>query len=196
MEDRAIETIKLMLTRRKPDVAREVKEVTIDNVTQGGTTPANAYLIGDVLAIFSRRTKLLETEITTMITAVEGSEYNKSRLIIVSLSKPSENVAKVIKSYAKDGVQFFKIQELQYDITQHRVYMPHRILNDDERSAVFNKYKISDAENQLPWIDCQDPPIKWIGGKPGDVIEVTRHSDSAGPSLYYRYVVEDVNVAQ
>ena len=31
---------------------------------------------------------------------------------------------------------------------------------------------------------------------PGDVIEVTRHSDTAGRSNYYRYCVEDVNVAQ
>jgi DNA-directed RNA polymerase subunit H (RpoH/RPB5) len=38
--------------------------------------------------------------------------------------------------------------------------------------------------------------IKWIGAIPGDVIEVIRHSDAAGRSAYYRYCVEDVNVAQ
>jgi DNA-directed RNA polymerase subunit H (RpoH/RPB5) len=30
---------------------------------------------------------------------------------------------------------------------------------------------------------------------PGDIIEVTRHSDVAGPQAYYRYCVADVNVA-
>ena len=190
MEERAIETLKLMLSRRKDD-AREVKEVTIDNVTQDKTTPANAYLIGDILVVFSRRTKLLENEIHSMIQSIQTSEYDKNRLIFVSLSKPSDNVSKVIKSYSKDGIQFFQIQELQYDLMAHRMYMPHRILNEDEKTAIFNQYKISEPENQLPWIDSQDPPIKWIGAKPGDVIEVTRHSDSAGRSLYYRFVVED-----
>jgi DNA-directed RNA polymerase subunit H (RpoH/RPB5) len=74
--------------------------------------------------------------------------------------------------------------------------MPHRILSEEERTAVFNKFKISEPENQLPWLDSQDAMVKWIGAIPGDVVEVTRHSDTAGRSAYYRYVVEDVNVAQ
>jgi DNA-directed RNA polymerase subunit H (RpoH/RPB5) len=37
--------------------------------------------------------------------------------------------------------------------------------------------------------------VKWIGGRPGDVIEVNRHSDVAGAQLYYRYCVPDVNIA-
>lgn len=196
MEEKAIEIIQLMLDRRQPGVAREVKEVTIENVTQGGTNPANAYLIGDILVVFSRKAKLLENEMEKMMNSIEGSEYSKTRLIVVSLSKPSVNVLKGIKYYAKEGVQFFQIQELQYDLMAHRMYMPHRIVNEDERSAIFNAHKVSDPENQLPWIDSQDPPIKWIGAKPGDVIEVTRHSDAAGPTKYYRYVVEDVNITQ
>jgi DNA-directed RNA polymerase subunit H (RpoH/RPB5) len=73
--------------------------------------------------------------------------------------------------------------------------MPHRILNEEERTAVFNKYSIVKPEDQLPWIDSQDPMIKWIGALPGDVIEVSRHSDVAGSQIYYRYCVPDVNVA-
>jgi DNA-directed RNA polymerase subunit H (RpoH/RPB5) len=36
---------------------------------------------------------------------------------------------------------------------------------------------------------------KWIGAVPGDVIEVIRHSDVAGRVPFYRYCVEDVNIA-
>jgi DNA-directed RNA polymerase subunit H (RpoH/RPB5) len=74
--------------------------------------------------------------------------------------------------------------------------MPHRVLVDAERTVVLDTFKISNPENQLPWIDSQDTMVKWIGAIPGDVIEVTRHSDTAGRSFYYRYCVEDVNVAQ
>jgi DNA-directed RNA polymerase subunit H (RpoH/RPB5) len=73
--------------------------------------------------------------------------------------------------------------------------MPHRILKEDEKQAVLKRYNITKPEEQLPWIDSQDAMVKWIGGRPKDVIEVTRHSDVAGRQLYYRWCVPDVNIA-
>ena len=72
--------------------------------------------------------------------------------------------------------------------------MPHRILSEEEKTKIFELYKISSPE-PLPAIDSQDTMVKWIGAIPGDIIEVTRHSDTAGRSLYYRHCVEDVNAA-
>lgn len=196
MEQRALETLKTILKSRSPTADVTADAVTIDNLTQGASTPANAYTLGDTLVVFTQRAKLLEHELRATMKTVGNSEYKGRPLILVALSPPSENVLKLIKSYAKDGLQFFWIQQLQFDLTQHRMYMPHRIMKDDEKTEMFNQFNVTDAENQLPWIDSQDPPVKWIGAKPGDVIEVTRHSDAAGPSKYYRYVVEDVNIAQ
>jgi DNA-directed RNA polymerase subunit H (RpoH/RPB5) len=65
----------------------------------------------------------------------------------------------------------------------------------EERTALFKKFNITTPREKLPWIDSQDPPVKWIGGRPGDIIEVTRHSAVAGTQLYYRFCVPDVNVA-
>lgn len=196
MEQRALDILKIMMKSRTASANVEVEPVTIDSVTQGTATPANAYTVGDVLVVFTQRAKLLEHEFRSTLKTVGNSEFKGRPLILVALSPPSENVLKLIKSYAKEGIQFFWIQQLQFDLTQHRLYMPHRILKEDEKVDVFNTFHVTDAENQLPWLDSQDPPVKWIGAKPGDVIEVTRHSDAAGPSKYYRYVVEDVNIAQ
>lgn len=195
MEERALNVIKSMLKYRNPEANLNTETVVIEKVTQGTQTPATAYLVGDVLVIFTSRAKLLEQEIRSINAAVGGSQFAGRPRILVSLSPSSENVEKYIKSISKEGIQFFHIKQLQYELPNHRMYMPHRILKEDERTAVFNAYKVSNPENQLPWIDSQDPPVKWIGAKPGDVVEVTRHSDSAGTSLYYRYVVEDVNIA-
>jgi DNA-directed RNA polymerase subunit H (RpoH/RPB5) len=104
-------------------------------------------------------------------------------------------VLKAIKALAKERVQFFHIRQLQFDITTHRMAMPHRILKEDERNAMFKRYNVTKPGEQVPWIDSQDTMSKWIGAMPGDILEVTRHSDVAGPQLYYRYVVPDVNVA-
>jgi DNA-directed RNA polymerase subunit H (RpoH/RPB5) len=114
---------------------------------------------------------------------------------VVSLVPPSENVLRSIKAQSSEGLQFFHIRQLQFDITTHRMAMPHRVLKEDERTALFKKYNIAKPEEQLPWIDSQDAMIKWAGAVPGDIVEVIRHSDVAGSQPYYRYCVADVNVA-
>jgi len=111
------------------------------------------------------------------------------------MSPPSDNVLRLVKSHAKNRVVLFHIWQLQFDITTHRMAMPHRILTEDEKTGILEKYKIA-SPDQLPAIDSQDTMVKWIGAIPGDVIEVTRHSDTAGRSLYYRQCVENVNASE
>jgi DNA-directed RNA polymerase subunit H (RpoH/RPB5) len=191
MEETALSTLRIMLERRKLGTATE--RITSDNKKMAS---AKLYTIGDVLvAYFDQKDKVLAGDITNVLAFAEENGHT-SGIVIVAMSPPSENVLRVAKSHAKKRVAFFHVWQLQFDITTHRMAMPHRILTEEERTAVFDKYKISDPENQLPWIDSQDTMIKWIGAIPGDVVEVTRHSDTAGRSLYYRYCVEDVNVAQ
>lgn len=190
MEETALSTLRIMLERRKLSTTTE--RITTDNKKMEKVT---LYTIGDVLVCFSQKDKVLAGDITNVLSFAEENGH-KSGIIMVAMSPPSENVLRVAKSYSKSRLMFFHIWQLQFDITTHRMAMPHRILAEDERTGVFDKFKISDPENQLPWIDSQDTMIKWIGAIPGDVIEVTRHSDTAGRSLYYRYCVEDVNVAQ
>ena len=191
MEETALSTLRIMLERRK--LATTTERITTDNKKMAS---AKLYTIGDVLvAYFDQKDKVLAGDITNVLAFAEENGHT-SGIVIVAMSPPSENVLRVAKSHAKKRVAFFHVWQLQFDITTHRMAMPHRILTEEERTAVFDKYKISDPENQLPWIDSQDTMIKWIGAIPGDVVEVTRHSDTAGRSLYYRYCVEDVNVAQ
>jgi len=188
MEDKALATIQKMLARRGLDTKSE--RITTDDLER-----VNLYTVGDVLIIFSQKDKgLLDRDISNFLKFAEANGYTNG-IIIIALSPPSENVLRVAKSYAKDRVQFFHIRQLQFDITTHRMAMPHRILKEEERNAVFSKFKVTNPKDQIPWIDSQDAMSRWIGALPGDVVEVTRHSDVAGPLLYYRYCVEDVNVA-
>ena len=69
----------------------------------------------------------------------------------------------------------------------HVLVPEHRILSEEEKKALLDKYKIS--LNQLPMILSSDPMVKQIGAKVGDVIEIKRKSPTAGEALYYRLVV-------
>ena len=46
------------------------------------------------------------------------------------------------------------------------------------------------SPSQIPYIQSTDSIAKEVGAKPGDFIRITRTSETAGNSVYYRYVVE------
>lgn len=188
MEEKALETLRLMIGRRGLDTNTE--RVISDDIER-----ANMYSIGNILVFFSQRENGLTSREINLFTSFATSNGYTNGIVLVALVPPSDNVLKHVKSLAKDRVQFFHIRQLQFDITTHRMAMPHRILKEEERTALFKKYNVTKPEEQLPWIDSQDTMVKWIGSMPGDILEVTRHSDVAGPQLYYRFVVPDVNVA-
>jgi len=188
MEDKALETLRIMLSRRGLDTKTE-------RVVAADLDRANLYTIGKMLVVFSQKDKgVLDKDITTFRKFAEANDYTNG-LIVVSLVPPSENVLRSIKAQSSDGLQFFHIRQLQFDITTHRMAMPHRILKEEERNELFKKYNIAKPDEQLPWIDSQDAMAKWIGAVPGDILEIVRHSDTAGAQPYYRYCVADVNVA-
>ena len=188
-EDKALETIRTMLGRRGLDTKTE-------RVVTEAIEKVNLYTVGKQLIVFSQKDKgLVERDINKIIEFADGNDYTTG-VILVALVPPSENVIRVIKNMTKDRmIQFFHIRQLRFDITTHRIAMPHRIIKEEEKTELMKKFNINDPGNQLPWIDSQDPMIKWIGGRPGDIVEVSRHSDVAGSELYYRYCVPDVNVA-
>lgn len=72
-------------------------------------------------------------------------------------------------------------------ILDHVLVPKHEILSPEEKEAILKKYGIK--EKQLPKIFSNDPVIKEIGAKPGDVIKITREF-MGRKSVYYRIVVE------
>ena len=69
------------------------------------------------------------------------------------------------------------------------VYIPkHEIMTKKEAEEVLKKFNCKPTE--LPLIFVNDPAIIVLGVKPGDMIKISRNSNTAGESIYYRYVVE------
>ena len=187
MEEKALETLRTFFERRKLDTTTAVVRTEMDRV--------NAYTIGSTLVIFSQKDKgFQEKDVERFVTFARDNSYTTG-LVVVTMSKPSAAVLRLVKSYAKDRVQLFWIWHLQNDWTTHRYSMPHRVLTQDEMTTLIKRYKLTNPAEQIPSIDSQDYQARVLGAIPGDILEIQRHSDVAGPSLYYRYCVEDVNVA-
>jgi DNA-directed RNA polymerase subunit H len=101
--------------------------------------------------------------------------------------KPKKSIfkksSKKTKKNKKDKEKSF------YEIIKNHELMPEaRILNEKEVEELLNKFKIK--KENLPKIFSNDPLVKIVGAKVGDVLEIKRKSNIAGESIYYRLVIE------
>ena len=125
----------------------------------------------------------------------EDNSYTNGVIIILATS-PSDNILEIVRTHNSNPknqlMQIFNIRYLQFDISTHRKVPHHRIMDDEEINILQKKMNLTDLKLQLPWIDSQDAMAKWLGARTGDVIEISRLSESAGDSKYYRYCVSNV----
>ena len=80
------------------------------------------------------------------------------------------------------------LQRLQFNILNHTLVSPHRILDDAEKIMIKHKYNIMHDE-EFPELSRFDPVAQAIGIRPGQVCEIIRPSKTAITSLYYRICI-------
>jgi DNA-directed RNA polymerase subunit H (RpoH/RPB5) len=85
-------------------------------------------------------------------------------------------------------VELVKGNYASFDLFKHEVVPTHTIAKNEEIELVLKYYKI--LKPQLPRILRNDPAVKVLGAKAGQVIRIKRESQTAGTSYYYRLVVD------
>lgn len=75
----------------------------------------------------------------------------------------------------------------KFNPAEHVMVPKHQKLSDKEKQDVLDQFHCTMQD--LPRILKNDPAIKELGAKPGDVIKITRNSPTAGEALFYRCVV-------
>ena len=76
----------------------------------------------------------------------------------------------------------------KFSLLDHGSVPKHEIMSEGELKSVLSKFSIE--KEQLPKIKVQDPVSKEIGVALGDVVKITRKSQTAGEADYYRLVIE------
>ena len=71
-------------------------------------------------------------------------------------------------------------------VPAHKSVAPHRIMSAAEVETVLRLERL--ALRDLAVVYTNDPPIVWNGGREGQVVEITRDSQTAGTALYYRRI--------
>jgi len=190
MEKIELDTIKNMLTARG--------FIADDFETIGSPLDeTRMYTFSGVLIIFSSKTRVTEKEFNTFLKFAEENNY-RSGLIIVTPSQPPESVLNLLCSHIENRenplVQIFTNQKLLFGDTlvKHKIYsVPHKLLTQKERDELTKTYP--NPENSFPSIWCQDPQAKWIGARPGDVVEVSGWCIASAENKHWRICVTNIN---
>ncbi len=96
-----------------------------------------------------------------------------------------------LNELASKDVEFIPADLVLMDILEHKFVPKHEILSKAEKEKLLGQLKVHDSA--LPYILTSDPVVRVIGAKPGDVLKITRKSDTAGETVIYRVVVRDLS---
>ncbi|WP_440950037.1 DNA-directed RNA polymerase subunit H [Methanosphaerula subterraneus] len=74
------------------------------------------------------------------------------------------------------------------NVLDHLMVPDHQIMSEEEVKALLSRYKIT--YEQLPRVYHDDPAVKQIGGKVGEVVKIVRISQTAGTAESYRLIIK------
>jgi DNA-directed RNA polymerase subunit H (RpoH/RPB5) len=112
-------------------------------------------------------------------------------LMIITKEDMNETLINLLKHiWEQDGILIViqNIKRLQFNILEHVLVPPHRVLNNDEMGKIKERYNIME-DVQFPEISRFDPVAQIIGIRPGQICEIIRPSKTAIQSMYYRMCV-------
>ena len=113
-----------------------------------------------------------------------------NRAILVTGNKLSAASKGYITSLSLKNIliNVYPLEEAQYNIMKHELVPTHRICSTSKKRKILEGYSVD--EDQIPYIKFSDPVIRHIGAIHGQLIEITRNSDTAEgmDSITYRIV--------
>ena len=113
------------------------------------------------------------------------------RLIIIVNDDPNDTLIQYLKQQWEKNkllVNIISLKRLQFNILNHHIVPPHRILSDEEKAALMEQYNIREMK-QMPEISRFDPVSQAMGIRPDDVCEIIRPSKHVIQTKYYRACV-------
>ena len=112
-------------------------------------------------------------------------------LFIIIKDEPNETLINELKHiWESEGIFIVieSIKRLQFNILEHALVPPHRVLLESEVEIVMKRYNIT-SKIQFPDISRFDPVARVIGLRPGQVCHIIRPSKTAIEANYYRVCI-------
>lgn len=137
--------------------------------------------IGTTRVIYFTPQKFKWAELKKYFEDIEGV----SHVILVLCENLTQNNIKSIQTCSVP-IEIHLISRLQFNITKHVLVPKHEVIIDKhEIDKIVQDYRLK-SRHQLPVLLKNDPIARWYAMKTGDVVKITRPSETAGEYIIYR----------
>ncbi|KAF8558214.1 RPB5 subunit of DNA-directed RNA polymerase [Imleria badia] len=112
-------------------------------------------------------------------------EKSIQRGIIIFPGNMTPSARKVIAAMSQQyRLEEFSEADLLVNITHHTLVPRHEVLTPEQKKLLLQKYRLK--ETQLPRIQLADPVARYYGLRRGQVVKITRPSETSGRYASYR----------
>ncbi|KAL5722114.1 hypothetical protein ACHQM5_005673 [Ranunculus cassubicifolius] len=115
------------------------------------------------------------------------SENVSKAVVVVQKSVTPFAKNSLMEVRAKFDLEVFEEEELLVNITQHCLVPKHEVLTPEQKKMLLDQHSLKDT--QLPRMLKKDPIARYYGLKNGQIVKITRDSETAGKYVTYRIVV-------
>ncbi|GAA6015002.1 hypothetical protein JCM10207_008699 [Rhodosporidiobolus poonsookiae] len=193
---RVSRTVHELVNDRGYAIAEDELKMSLDDFKQmyaaGGTAIDKAKINfsavqkegeGSIFVFYSEETSVGIKTMRKFIDILESQKIQRGILIYKTSMTPSAN--KVITAMAQQfTIEAFQEAELLVNITHHELVPLHEVMTAEQKKTLLQKYRLKDT--QLPRIQLHDPVARYYGLKRGQVVKITRPSETAGRYVSYR----------
>tara|TARA_A200000113_G_scaffold208594_1_gene207060 strand:+ start:1123 stop:1749 length:627 start_codon:yes stop_codon:yes gene_type:complete len=109
-------------------------------------------------------------------------------LIVIGRDGANDSMERALRqiwSQHKYLITVIGMKALQFNILEHELVPPHRVLTPEESENIKKKYNIV-ADTQIPDLSRFSPVSLAIGVRPGQYVEIMRPSKTAISAPFYR----------
>jgi len=191
---RVYKTIASMLQKRDYNVPRELLEMTpAIFVSKFGAYPSRDSLTilvekaddeQNQLFVFFPLDEKVGVKPIKEYTEKMREEAVANAILILRLGMTPIAKQAVLEVSDSVRIEHFLESELLVDITEHKLVPDHQVLTQNEKQELLKRYRLK--ETQLPRIQQTDPVARYYGMKRGNVVKITRTSETAGRYVTYR----------
>jgi len=104
--------------------------------------------------------------------------------ILIYPNTLTSSAKKYLEKTQKVTIESFSEDDLIINITKHKMTPKHTVLQLEQIRELYSQSGLVDS--QLPRIAVTDPIAKYYGMKRGDIVQITRKSETAGLYVTYR----------
>jgi len=183
-ENFSINEVSIMSANKQLDMFLEKK------ISDEFTTSSNKiYICYNYYSQFN--TKNINDTIKDLYDGDEPKLGSDDTLLFITKEDPNETIVNNlihIWELTHKFITVISIKRLQFNILEHSLVPPHRVLSKEETAKIMKKYNI-DELSQFPEISRFDPVASVIGIKPNEICEIKRPSKTSINANYYRICV-------